>query len=63
MEKQKISDDGASYYVLNPRKNGRLFTQMVLDAFRGGLIEPTLASMLLNVKSNKFASLESLMNP
>jgi len=63
MEKQKKSDNGPSYYVLNLQKNGKLFTQTVLDAFRGGLIEPTLASMLLNVKSNKFSSLESLMNP
>lgn len=61
-EKQKASEGGPNYYMLQLQKNGKLFTQMVLDAFRGGLIEPTLASLLLNVKSNKFSSLESRMN-
>jgi len=62
MEKQKTNEGGPNYYVLQLQKNGKLFTQMVLDAFRGGLIEPTLASLLLNVKTNKFSSLESRMN-
>ncbi len=33
-----------------------------LDAFRGGYIEPTQASSLLNVKVNKFPKLEVQMH-
>ena len=40
-------------------RNSRLFTQTVLDAFRGGVIEPTLANSLLNVQVIKFPKLES----
>ena len=40
-------------------RNSRLFTQTVLDAFRGGIIEPTQASNLLNVQVNKFPKLEA----
>jgi len=60
-EKQKLikKKGGPNYYLLQLNRNGRLFTQIVLDAFHGGLIEPTLASSLLNVKSNKFHKLEA----
>lgn len=47
------------YYPTTINRNGRLFIQTVLDAFRGGFIEPTLASNLLNVQVNKFQKLES----
>lgn len=47
------------YYPTTINRNGRLFIQTVLDAFRGGFIEPTLASNLLNVQVNKFTKLES----
>ena len=50
---------GPSYYLLQLNKNSRLFTQTVLDAFQGGVIEPTQASYLLNVKVNKFSKLEA----
>jgi len=45
-------------YLLRLNRNSRLFTQIVLDGFKGGRIEPNLASNLLNVKSNKFNKLE-----
>jgi Zn-dependent peptidase ImmA (M78 family)/transcriptional regulator with XRE-family HTH domain len=50
---------GPNYYLLQLNKNSRLFTQTVLDAFRGGFIEPTQASVLLNVKVNNFPKLEA----
>lgn len=60
-EKQKEKDKpgGPNYFLLQLNRNGRLFTQTVLDAFRGGAIEPTLASNLLNVQINKFQKLEA----
>ncbi len=61
-EKQKEkSKDSPIYYPLIINRNGRLFTQTVLDAYRGGDIEPTFASNLLNVKVNNFPKLESQM--
>ncbi|NWJ52350.1 MAG: ImmA/IrrE family metallo-endopeptidase [Bacteroidetes bacterium] len=59
--KQKIKENkgGPNPYLLQLNKNSRLFTQTVLDAFRGGFIEPTKASSLLNVQVNKFAKLEA----
>lgn len=59
--KQKSQEDNnaPSYYLLQLNRNSRLFTQTVLDAFRGGEIEPTMASHLLNVQVNKFPKLEA----
>jgi len=59
--KQKVKEKtgGPNYFLLQLNRNSRLFTQTVLDAFRGGFIEPTLASNLLNVQVNKFKKLES----
>jgi Zn-dependent peptidase ImmA (M78 family)/transcriptional regulator with XRE-family HTH domain len=59
--KQKKSDkpSGPNYFLLQLNRNSRLFTQTVLDAFRGGNIEPTTASNLLNVQVNKFQLLEA----
>lgn len=59
--KQKESEGGPNPYLIKLNKNSRLFTQAVLDAFRGGVIEPTQASYLLNVQVNKFPKLESLI--
>lgn len=56
--KQKDKKGGPDYFLLQLNRNSRLFTQTVLDAFQGGVIEPTLASNLLNVKINKFHKLE-----
>ncbi|MBI4650526.1 ImmA/IrrE family metallo-endopeptidase [Candidatus Desantisbacteria bacterium] len=58
---QKKQKGGPSYYLLNLYKNSRLFTQIVLDAFYGGFIEPTLASSLLNTQVNKFSKFEELI--
>ncbi len=58
---QKKQERGPSPYLLRLNKNSRLFTQIVLDAFRGGYIEPTQASSLLNTQVNKFSKLEAQM--
>lgn len=58
-QKEKIKKGGPDYFLLQLNRNSRLFTQTVLDAFRGGFIEPTLASNLLNVQINKFQKLEA----
>ena len=52
---------GPNPYLLRLNKNGRLFTQIVLDAFRGGVIQPTLASTLLNTPVNNFSKFEAIM--
>ncbi len=60
-EKQKKQEGGPNPYLLRLNKNSRLFTQIVLDAFRGGFVEPTVASSLLNTKVNKFSKLEAFL--
>lgn len=60
-QKELEKTGGPDYFLLQLNRNSRLFTQTVLDAFRGGFIEPTLASDLLNVQVNKFQKLESLI--
>ncbi|HEY5590346.1 MAG TPA: XRE family transcriptional regulator [Paludibacter sp.] len=58
-QKAKEKPGGPNYFLLQLNRNSRLFTQTVLDAFRGGYIEPTQASNLLNVQINKFQKLEA----
>ncbi|MBO6792313.1 MAG: ImmA/IrrE family metallo-endopeptidase [Balneolaceae bacterium] len=58
-QKAKENTGGPNYFLLQLNRNSRLFTQTVLDSFRGGFIEPTLASNLLNVQTNKFPKLEA----
>lgn len=58
-QKEKENSGGPNYFLLQLNRNSRLFTQVVLDAFRGGQLEPTQASNLLNVKINKFQKLEA----
>lgn len=58
-QKDKVTSSGPNYYLLQLNRNGRLFTQTVIDSFRGGYIEPTMASQLLNVQVNKFSKLEA----
>jgi Zn-dependent peptidase ImmA (M78 family)/DNA-binding XRE family transcriptional regulator len=58
-QKEKDNPGGPNYFLLQLNRNSMLFTQTVLDAFRGGSIEPTLASNLLNVQINKFQKLEA----
>jgi len=60
-QKQKEKTGGPNYFLLQLNRNSRLFTQTVLDAFRGGVIEPSMASNLLNVQVNKFPKLEAQM--
>ena len=57
--KRKQSDGGPNPYLLKLNKNGRLFTQIVLDAYKGGFVEPNIASNLLNTPTNKFSKLEA----
>jgi Zn-dependent peptidase ImmA (M78 family) len=57
--KQKEKDGGPSPYLLRLNKNGRLFTQIVLDAYKGGFVDPNIASFLLNTPTNKFPKLEA----
>lgn len=58
-QKAKENKGAPNPYLLQLNKNSRLFTQTVLDAFRGGFIEPTQASSLLNVKVDNFSKLEA----
>lgn len=58
---EKEKRGGPNYFLLQLNRNSRLFTQTVLDAFRGGVIEPSMASNLLNVQVNKFPKLEAQM--
>jgi len=60
-QKEKEKRGGPNYFLLQLNRNSRLFTQTVLDAFRGGVIEPSMASNLLNVQVNKFSKLEAQM--
>lgn len=59
---QKKQKGGPNYFRLLVNKNSFLFTQVVLDAFRGGNIEPTQASRLLNTQVNNFSKLEAFIN-
>lgn len=58
-DKQKEKKGGPSPYLLRVNKNSRLFTQIVLDAYHGGSVEPDIASLLLNTPVNKFSLLEN----
>lgn len=58
---KKERKGGPNYYLLALNKNSRLFTQIVLDGFKGGRIGSTQASGLLNVKINNFSKLESIL--
>jgi len=60
-KKENEKPGGPNPFLLQLNRNSRLFTQTVLDAFRGGLIEPSMASNLLNVQVNKFPKLEAQM--
>lgn len=60
-QKQKEQKGGPDYFRLLINKNSHLFTQVVMDAFRGGEIEPTQASSLLNTQVNNFTKLEALL--
>ena len=61
LQKKEGNIGGPNPFLLQINKNSRLFTHVVLDAYNGGIIEPTIASSLLNVRVNKFASLEKFL--
>lgn len=60
--RQKTKDGGPNPYLLRLNKNGRLFTQIVLDAFRSGSLPPTQASNLLNTKVTNFSKFEDYLS-
>lgn len=55
--KEKLG--GPNPYLLRLNKNSRLFTQVVLDALRSGLLQPTQASILLGTPAINFHKLEA----
>lgn len=59
--KRKDKKGGPDYYLLLTNKNGLHFTRVVMDAFRGGFIQPSEASSLLNTQVNNFKKLESFV--
>lgn len=59
--RQKKKKGGPNIYLLRLNKNSRLFTQIVLDEYRGGRVEPTQASFLLNTQVNKFHKFEDYL--
>jgi Zn-dependent peptidase ImmA (M78 family)/transcriptional regulator with XRE-family HTH domain len=59
MEQQKKG--GPDYYLLLVNKNSPMFTRVVMDAYRGGFIEPAQASGLLNTQINNFPKLEAFI--
>lgn len=59
--RQKKSEGGPDYYRLLVNKNGQLFTQVVMDAYRSGTIPPTEASSLLSTQINNFPKLEAFL--
>jgi Zn-dependent peptidase ImmA (M78 family) len=61
LKNKSNAQGGPNYYLLQVNRNSRLFTRVALDAFRGGSIEATVASSLLNMKSNKFSKLEAFI--
>jgi Zn-dependent peptidase ImmA (M78 family) len=60
-ERQKDKDGGPNPYLLLLNKNGRLFTQVVLDAFRSGSLPPAQASNLLKTKVTSFSKFEDFL--
>jgi len=61
MKQKEKKAGGPDFYMLLVNKNSQLFTRVVIDAFRGGFIQPTQASVLLNTQVNNFSKLESFI--
>jgi Zn-dependent peptidase ImmA (M78 family)/transcriptional regulator with XRE-family HTH domain len=57
----KEREGGPNPYRLRTIRNGLQFSRLVLDAFRGGFIQPTQASSLLNTPINHFPKLEAFV--
>jgi Zn-dependent peptidase ImmA (M78 family)/DNA-binding XRE family transcriptional regulator len=62
LQKNKSKQGGPNYYTLLVNKNSRQFTKVVIDAFRGGYVEPTVASGLLNTHITKIPRLEAVLH-
>ena len=60
-EKQKKNNSGPDPYLLRLNKNSRLFTRVVMDSFKTGVISPSIASNLLNTQINNFQKFEKLL--
>ncbi len=58
---QKKKEGGPNPYLLKLNKNGRLFTQIVLDSLRSGFVQPTQASVLLGTPVSNFQKLEAFI--
>ncbi len=58
LKESSNNSGGPNYYLIQLNRNSRQFTHIVLNAYRGGIIEPTEASGLLNIHVNKFNKLE-----
>lgn len=60
-ENQKKNNGGPDPYLLRLNKNSRLFTRVVIDSFKTGIISPSIASNLLNTQINNFQKFEKLL--
>ena len=60
-QKSKENSSGPNANLLLTLRNGKLFTKVVIDAYRGGQILPTEASSLLNTKVTNFRKLEAFL--
>ena len=61
-QKEKKKPGGPDYFLLLVNKNSPMFTRVVMDAYRGGFIEPAQASGLLNTQINNFPKLEAFIH-
>ncbi len=57
-ELEEKREGAPNYYLLQMRRNGKAFSQIVFDFYKGGQISGLEASNLLNVKINNFPKLE-----
>lgn len=57
--KHSEKNGGPDPYLLRVNKNSKQFTRIVIDSFRQGMIDPALASTLLETPTTKFSNLEA----
>lgn len=60
-DEKKKKKGGPNPHLLKLNKNGKLFTQIVLDYYRSGTIQAVEASNLLDSKISNFSKLEELL--
>jgi Zn-dependent peptidase ImmA (M78 family) len=63
MKTSEQNRSGPDHHRMQTYRNGLSFSRMVMDAFRGGLIPPTLASRLLGARINDFEKMEKFAYP